>query len=328
MEPALDEASLVPCPRTPPAQRICALAATLRALDQLGVPRVLRSVRGAADRDLQDGLGLRHWCFHRQTPCDEGRLVARRLDKAPFIDGSDGLFAVAERGRAVQPSIGGVVSLAGGHVALTDSVLVLLEGTTWPPAKPVVVRLEILTDDDERTEEVQIDTADCAEEVTANSGALTMKIQAGVPSGAALLERFSELFPRLDLGSRAVEQLAELAGSEPFFPQVVRHLRALDLAASVWKPGTSFEPKGVTYSVESESTLKDGKLGPMRDFPTPAGFSQARWSLHTKLTGGPGARLYYKAPEVQEPDGDVKAAPSVRVPVGYVGPHLATTKFK
>ena len=328
MEPALDEASLVPCPTTPPAQRIRALAETLGKLDQLGAPRILRSVRDAADRDLRDGHGLRHWCFDRQTPRDAGRFVAQRLGKAPFIDGADGLFAAAEGGRAIQPSIGGVLSLAGGHVALTDSLLVLLGGTTWPPMKPVVVRLEVLTDGDEWTDEVTVDAADCADEVEAVAATIARKIEAGVASGRALLGRLPELFPRLVLGAKAAEQVAALTGAEPVFPQVLRHLRALERAAEGWTPGTSFSPEGVTYSVESEATLKHGSLGPLRDFPTPSGFNGDRWTLHTKLTGGNGARMYYKAQEFEHIEPGKEPARRIRIAVGYVGPHLPTARFR
>ena len=107
MEPALDEASLIPCTKTPLADRVRQLADTLKALDSLGAPRVLRSVRDAADRDLADGRGLRQWCFDKLTPRDAGRFVAIRLDKAPYIDGRDGLFVEAEAGRAIQPSVSG-----------------------------------------------------------------------------------------------------------------------------------------------------------------------------------------------------------------------------
>ncbi|MCB9610726.1 MAG: hypothetical protein H6747_01330 [Deltaproteobacteria bacterium] len=328
MEPALDEASLVPCPTTPPARRICALAEALGALDKLGAPRILRSVRNAADRDLRDSHGLRHWCFDRQTPRDAGRFVAQRLGKAPFIDGSEGLFALAEGERAIQPSIGGVRSLAGGQVALTDSLLVLLGGSTWPPNKPVIVRLDVLTDEDEWTDEVTVDAADCAEEVEAIAASITRKIEAAVSSGQALVDRLSELFPRLALGTRAEAQIAALTGGEPFFPQVLRHLRALERAAENWTQGTPFSPEGVTYSVESEATLKHGSLGPLRDFPTPPGFDGDRWTLHTKLTGGNGARMYYKVQEFQQIEPGEEPARRVRIALGYVGPHLPTARFR
>jgi len=328
MEPALDEASLVTCPTTPPSQRIIRLADTLTALDRLGAPRVLRSVRDAADREIADGHGLRHWCFDRQTPRDAGRFVAQRLGKAPFIDGTDGLFATVEAGRAIQPTIGGVASLGGGHVALTDSVLVLLSGSTWPPAKPILVRLDVLTEDDEWSEDVLVDAADCVAEIGALAGSIGRKVEVAVSTGAALIERLPDICPHLVLGQGATQRLADLTGAEPYFPQVLRHLRALDRAAGRWTQGTPFVPEGVTFSVESEATLTNGTLGPLRDFPTPPGFSEGRWTLHTKLTGGNGARLYYKAQELEQAEPGTEAIRRIRIAVGYVGPHLPTARFR
>lgn len=327
MQPALDEASLVTCPIRTPAERIRALAESLRALDELGAPRVLRSVRDAADRDLRDGGGLRRWCFDRLTQREAGILVAQRLGKAPYIDGVNGLFATSEGARVVEPTIGGVCSLGGGYVALTDGLLVLLGGSTWPPSKPVVVRLAVLTEDDEQTEEVIVDAADCAEEVNAVADSVERKIHAAVSNGRVLVDRLPELFPRIVLGSRASEQVAELTGTEPFFHQLLRHLRALDRAAERWTPGTTFSPAGVTHSAESQATLNHGTYGPLRDFPTPSGFSDGRWSMHTKITGGNGARLYFKAQAIRDTAlGDTPSGPSL-IAVGYVGPHLPTVKY-
>lgn len=327
MELVLDEASLVPCQNTPPPDRVRRLAQTLKALDALGAPRILRSVRDAADRDLGGGRGLRKWCFDRQTSLDAGRLVAFRLDKAPYIDGNDGLFAAVEAARAIQPSIGGTPSLGGGYAALTDGVLALLAGSTWPPVKPVVVHLEVLTEDDEWADEVAVDAVDCKEEVTALSEPIARKIDSAVANGAALVARLPELYPNLVLGRRAVDQLTELTGSEPFYAQVLRHLRALNRAAEKWPPGTPFGPDGVTFSVEAEATLKHGRFGPLRDFPTPPGFAPERWTLHTKLTGGGGARLYYKTQELEDPQPGGVPLRRLRVAVGYVGPHLPTVRY-
>lgn len=327
MEPALDEASLVPCPKMPPADRVRQLADILKALDSLGTPRVLRSVRDAADRDLAGGRGLRQWCFDKQTPRDAGRFVASRLNRAPYIDGRDGLFAVAEAGRAIQSSISGVPSLAGGHAALTDGVLVILTGSTWPRAKPVVVRLEVLTDDEEWIDEVTVDAVDCIDEVNSLAQPITRKIESALTSGAELVTHLPEMCPRLILGDRAAQQLSALTGSEPFYSQVLRHLRALDRAAESWTSGTSFAPTGVTFSVEAEATLNHGSFGPLREFPTPPGFAPGRWTLHTKLTGGNGARLYYKACEINTTLANGSSVRQMWIAVGYVGPHLPTARF-
>jgi hypothetical protein len=57
----------------------------------------------------------------------------------------------------------------------------------------------------------------------------------------------------------------------------------------------------------------------MRDFPVPEGFAAARWSLHTKLTGGAGTRLYFR-PE--------RVGAAAVVLIGYVGDHLPTTRYR
>ena len=327
MEPTLDEASLIPCEVTPPGERVKKLAATLKRLDAIGAPRVLRSVRDAPHRDLGLGRGLSHWCFDGKTNRDAGRFVALRLDKAPYIDGDDGLFARSEGGRAIAPSIGTTPSFGGGQVALSDGLLVLLPSASWPPEKPVRVKLEVLTEDDEWVDVVTILAVDSEEEVDRERAGIEHRITSSVANGSALLERLTELCPRVDLGPRAIEQLAKMDGSEPFFPQVLRHLRALDRAAHTWRTGTPFAPEGVTSSPESAPTLAHHRYGPMRDFPTPPDFDPERWTYHTKLTGGEGARLYFKGQEVPRVGTDGQTKAECRVAVGYVGPHLPTVRY-
>lgn len=132
-------------------------------------------------------------------------------------------------------------------------------------------------------------------------------------NGQVLLDKMAEALPHLRAGPRATEAFAALSGSEPVLRQLVRHLRALNAAAEAWATGATFKPEGITYSQESDQTLSHAKLGPIRDFPPPAGFAHERWSLHTKLTGGAGARLYFRA---------VRSADSKAVLIGYFGAHL------
>lgn len=327
MEPTLDEASLMHCEEFSPSVRVLRLAETLKALDDLGARRILRSVRDAADCDIGGGRGLRQWCFDQAISKDAGRFVAMRLGKAPFLDGSDGLFAAAEGDRAAEATIGGVVSLGGGYVALTDGLLVLLCRDGWPPSRPIIVQLDLMSDGTFASERVEIAAVDSKNDVQGQSALLTRKIISAVGNGGTLLNRLPELFPRLVLGRRAEEQLADMSGGEPFFGQILRHLRALNLAAERWSRGSPFIPDGVTFSVESEATLNHGSFGPMRDFPTPAGFPADRWTLHTKLTGGGGARLYFKAHEVTVQTNSTETGIELRVAVGYIGPHLSTVKF-
>lgn len=319
MEPILDETSLVPCTLWRPAARVLRLARTLQALDGLGAPRVLRSVRDAADRDVGDGSGLRRWCFDRATDRDAGRLLATRLASQPFIDGDGGLFAAAEGARAVEAKVNGVSALGAGLAALTDGVLAPLASASRPAGGTLSVALTYLDEAGERSETIDVAAFASTDEIESQRQMLVERIDRSVADGKELIGRLGELFPRLRLGARAVDQIAALSGSEPVFRQLLRHLRALDVGAARWPEGEGFEPDGVTYSVESKSTLDHGTFGPMRDFPVPAGFEAERWSLHTKLTGGAGARLYFRP---------VRAGAEAVVLAGYFGDHLPTVTYR
>jgi hypothetical protein len=291
----------------------------MQALDAVGAPRVLRSVRDAADRDIGEGRGLRTWCFDPATPKDAGRLVASRLAAQPFIDGADGLFVVAEGERAVEANVAGTVVLGAGLAALTDGLVVVLASEARPKSERLEVELCYLEGGEQRTERVELITFASAAEIEKVRDQLVKRVDRAVRDGATILTRLGEILPRLVLGERAREQIGPLTGKEPVFRQLVRHLRALDEGVLSWVDGKPFEPVAVTFSVESKATLEDGSLGPLRDFPTPQGFEVERWSLHTKLTGGKGARLYFRAVRVE--------GRSV-VLVGYFGDHLPTVKYR
>lgn len=299
----------------PPGARLRALARTLKAFDDLGAPRVLRAVRDAPDRDIGAGLGMRQWCFDRATDRDAGRLLASRLGKVAYIDGPGGLYALAEGDGVVEAKAGGVAVQGIGLAAMGDDLVAALGRAAAPEGGTVAVSLAILDEAGERGETLELQRFVLPEEVEAHRAALVERIDRSVRDGAALAGRFEELFPRLRLGPRAGQQLSALRGTETVFRQLLRHLRALDRAAATWTAGASFEPGGITYSVESQATLAEGTFGPMRDFPPPSGFEPRRWSLHTKLTGGAGARLYFR-PEA--------TAQGPVVLIGYFGEHLPT----
>jgi len=299
--------------------RILELARVLQALDNLGARRVLLSVRDAADRDILNGLGLQTLCFHPSTDRDSGLLLASRLSKQPFIDGKSGLFAAHEGVGAIEALVQGKFAFGAGLAALTDGFCVALASASKTNGGSVTVNLTYLDEDSERNSGIEVPSFVTENDIELQRLALMERIERAVADGRALIERVGEMFPRLRFGSKALDQLSVLTGNEPVFRQLLRHLRLLNSGAETWLPGTGFEPDGITYSVESRPTLNDGTLGPMRDFPVPAGFEAKRWSLHTKLTGGAGARLYFRA-EQAETGGLVL--------IGYFGDHLPTVRYR
>jgi len=313
MEPALDEASLVPCPAWAPATRIAALSTVLKEFDRVGLPRVLRSVADAADRDIAQGRGLRSWCFDRGPHRDAGLFVASRLARQPFIDGLDGLMARAEGQRVLETQVEGRLVYGLGLGALEGRPVATLASAASPTGRQLQVQvLDASTDPMVVTDVPVFAYADGAE-VAAAALQIQRLVDTAIFNGQVLLDRMAEAFPHLRAGPRAIESFAALSGSEPVFRQLVRHLRALNAAAEAWAPGAAFKPEAITYSQESDQTLSHGKFGPIRDFPPPAGFAHERWSLHTKLTGGAGARLYFRA---------VRSGDSKAVLIGYFGAHL------
>lgn len=318
MDVILDESSLVPCDGWTPSLRIQTIALTLGALDQLGCARVLRSVRAAADADIGHGRGLRGWCFDKETNRDAGVFIAQRLGKQPFIDGNDGLFAAVEGDRAIEGIVGGAKVIGLAFAAITGNVSVALVSTELPCCTSVDVALTTLDLEESIKEVIQVCCVVTEEDVIQQNERIKIDIECSVVDGHQLLEDACELFPRLNFGSRAVQQISALTGSEPVFHQLFRHLRALDQGAASWPLGTTYSPSGViTWSRESNATLHHGNHGRMRDFPIPNGFAPRRWSFHTKLSGGNGYRLYFHPERTEE---------MAVVLIGYFGSHLPTVK--
>lgn len=319
MEPILDETSLVPCQEMTPGSRIATLASTLRALDDVGSQRVLRSVRDAADRDIADGRGLRSWCFAPSTSRDAGRLVASRLASQPFIDGTDGLFARAEGNDAIETRVAGNEVFGLGLVAITNDLAIAIASAHRPVSERIAVVLSQISATEERQHHVSVLTYVTPEDVLRQRQQLISQAERALRTGADILRLLPEVFPALILGADAQRSISKLSGNEPVFRQLVRHLRALQHGAEAWQPNTLFAPVAVRCSEESDQTLNHRVFGPQRDFTTPPGYAHRRWSWHTKLTGGAEARLYFRA--------ERKDGISV-VLIGYFGDHLPTVNFR
>ncbi len=318
MEPVLDETSLIPCPDWLPGKRISTLSSALATLDRLGVPKALRSVSDAANRDIAQGRGLRDWCFDSGTNRDAGRFLAGRLSRAPFIDGPTGLLAHAEGTRLVETQVNGHEVYGLGMGALEDRVVLALASSNRPVGASIDVTILDASADSIFETTVPVFAYAHGSEIDQRTAAIQALVDASLRDGKLLVEHFSEVFPHLRMGPHAADAMRQLTGSEPVYRQLLRHLHALNAAISSWGEGEPLVPQGITFSPESAETLKNGKFGPLRDFPTPDGFTHERWSLHTKLTGGAGARLYYRP---------VRTAQTKLVLIGYFGPHLPCVRY-
>jgi hypothetical protein len=315
MDPVLDERSLVKTDEIDPPRRVQTLAQALKTLHQLGAAKVLRTLRNAPHVDIGGGRGIVSWCRDKGVDRDAGLYVAKLLGKQPFIDGQDGLLFLAQKEFAFEAKHDDVAVMGLAVVALTGGVGVALEGVRsggqWP------LDVAFLDEAGLRVSTTKVPCIVTSDDAESLRPMLVERILVGVRNGVDLVARAGDLFPRLRFGPDAIDGIQPLAGADALFKQLFWHLRSLNDTAAAWSQGP-FEPEGIPWSTESLSTLNHGRFGPLRDFRMPEGFAPERWKLHTKLTGGSGARLYFRF-EAQDNDPVVL--------LGYFGPHLRTVNF-
>jgi len=316
----LDETTLAPCQVLSVEERITNLVRLLIGLDQLGAERVLRAVEDAASRDISNGFGLKDWCF-KIANRDAGRFLSTRLTRQPFVDGKDGLFERAEGTRSVEGRINFNPALGATLSALTNDCLVLLGSAQLRCASPREVDIDTLDEGGEmlRQRHTIVGLVCEADLTDTKKSELRYKVWSRIENGTALLARAIEVFPRLVMGETAILQLHEFNRSSDHLKQILRHLDALNRAAIAWQTGEQYAVTGISASPESLATLNHGKLGELRDFHTPNGFAHQRWSWHSKITGTPVLRLYFRG---------VRTEIEGKVLIGYIGPHLPTAREK
>lgn len=320
MDPILDETSLEPSPYLSPSKRITLLAHTLRDLDKLGLPRVLRSVKNL-NREIGCGKGFLTWCHDSSVDIDSRRMVGNRLAKSPYIDGNDGLLVQSGGGNTIiAGEVNGKEVFGLALAALMNGFVVLLEfqQKSSVPTSPETVMLTIVEGQNCSTKPVEVFRIANTHDVEYHRDWIKERNFNEISTGFLLIERAPEIFPNIRFGSLAIEQIRNLNGSERYFEQVLKHLDKLDKDIETWRQGTRFSPTVLSCSEESTSTLSNRKYRNMRKFPAPEGYSVPVWSLHTKPTGG-NVRLYFHPSRSER--GNV-------VLVGYLGPHLPTSNFR
>jgi hypothetical protein len=187
MDVILDETSLVSCEEWSAAQRIQVLAATAKALDQLGCASVLRSIQNAADQDIGLGYGLRHWCFDRRTPRDAGRLIANQLNKQPFLDGKGGLFAKAEGDKVIEGHFDNAVVVGLAYAGLTNSPAVALGSEILPTGAIASVELSMLDAEGEIRETLSVFRLVTEADVQQQAQTIRQSVENSVENGRQLL---------------------------------------------------------------------------------------------------------------------------------------------
>ena len=320
MDPVLHELSVAPVGAAT-GERLAQLAATLRSLDELGLTRVLRHTRDALDRRVEGEITLRE-ALQRHPQREQRTFLHLRLSKAPFVEELHDAREAATKSM-IEGEVGAVRCRGAVFAYLSNAPVVSLAGSAeWErdALRLSLARLREVTDvDDTQHGELEQDDVEVLQvsspaHVERSAKPLRERVLRAVSAGRELWERRSHLFPHLDLGPDVEAQLGVLNDTMEGFRHVVEALARIDAALRSWVDGP-LEP-GMKFSPESASTLNHSTYGPLRDFRCADGCT-IRFSLHLKLFAG-NRRIYYSAYRA----GDVG-----RAHVGYVGPHLPTTKY-
>jgi hypothetical protein len=123
-----------------------------------------------------------------------------------------------------------------------------------------------------------------------------------VSNPSDLCERFSQLFPYIELGRGAHGDLLSLEG--PAFIQVTKYLAEIDNAVELWAPGTTPTPGYPPHTTDEHETRKR-----LCNFPDANGVPCC-CSWHGRYTPGAG-RIHFR----------LEASPK-RIILGYVGKKL------
>jgi len=290
------------------------LLAVVRAVAARGFSRTLRAHRGLMGEMLSPGYNLSQWLNDGEVDVESRRFFRAIVSKVPYVDEIVEQFhsaqvAACECWIEDQRAWG-----AGAGYLLNLPTLCCTGDPRYDVCSVRVVMSQLLADGEVVCEEHELCSLTTVGHVIEKEPWLAARIEAELSDGATFLEVAADLAPYLRFSQSAAGQIAALDGTEPFFAQIVRHLRTLNDTAAAWNGGP-FRPKGITASFESKATLEHGTYGPMRDFACSDGIIR-RFSDHSKPTGG-NVRIYYMA---------VHSASPV-VEIGYVGQHLPTVKF-
>ncbi|MBB3061092.1 hypothetical protein [Microbulbifer rhizosphaerae] len=283
----------------------------IQKLSEIGFSNQLRVTRDFATRTISTGYTIKNWAIDRSIDTDRDlqRNLLLAASKGPYIED---LLEDAQDDFLVEYKFQGTEVFGLGLASLWNTCTVSLDADPAFSDDSLVV--SFYKADDVGEEESQINVVNLAslEHLETHRNSLRESLFLDISSGPALLEKAPLFFPSLSFGKSAQSQLMAMTGSEPYFPEIVRHLDVLNATMKDLESG-AFAPRGISWSTESQPTLE--MYGQRREFGCLDG-EVRRFSLHSKLMAA-NKRIYF-FPIVNEQT----------VHIGYVGDHLPTVRFK
>jgi len=286
----------------------------VRAVRAKGFGQSLRTHRALMSEELCVDYTVAQWISDHEVDRESRSFFRTLATKAPYIEDSIERYE-ADKAVAYECRVAGARCDGAGFAYLFDCPAVACRGDPRFEQSIVLVDVTRIGEEgdlvDETYEMCSLATVDHVRE---RSAWLINRVNAELSDGEALLRTAPAALPFLRFGATATKQVKGLTGGEPFFRQVLRHLRALNDAAEIWDGGQLL-PLGITFSDESQATLQNAALRARRTFPCSDGMRRL-FHLHSKPTGG-NVRIYFLATNPTTPT----------VEIGYIGPHPKSAKY-
>jgi hypothetical protein len=286
-------------------ENVIALARSLR---NIGMSPNIRTTLDFQGRSLTAGYTISHWGSDRDVDPDLRRYVLTFATKAPFIESF-----LQEQEDLIEYFYQDTLALGLGLACIWEGVSLSLAGDKRFLADPIQITQRQLIETGEIQEElVSVCTLCGLEQVEKRADWIRHRLKNAIHNGKELIEKSAHYFPHLSFCRHAIDQLHALTGNEQFFPEIVRHFFALEKALSAWHSGP-FVMEGIDFSSESEPTMNNPEYKKMRMFLCPDR-EKRTFTFHTKIKSA-NKRIYF-----------YPSLTNATIYIGYVGPHLPTTK--
>lgn len=298
-------------------QRMSTLLQTIIAATRYGVKRVVRAHSKLEAEELAPGYPIARWLNDQHVDKELRRLFLTLTTKAPFLEDIS------------QPDIEQKVSLSDASYA--EKQAAGLGVAYWLEALAISLRSEARWDNShlqiriiqidesseisETTEEIPHASAEnhVQDHVAWIKTRLQQEEHLVIHDGITIWKEKETWFPHLSFCDNVQEQLQNLLHGNLLLIPIMKRLHELEEFCEVWHEGP-FDYEKMRSKVTNESEATMGMYGNERTFVCPDGISRAfRW--HVRLTPGAWRLYFFPLPEEK------------KLIIGYIGPHLQTTRF-
>jgi hypothetical protein len=281
-----------------------------KKLCDYGFSKTVRTTQDFRQRLLAPDYSINDWVRDKDVDLEKRRLFLTFATASPYIEK---FYDQLEDDRElIEYRLCDELALGLGLAHLWDIPVVSLSGDVRFGDGDVFLERFITTADNESSENVKVKSIASGSYLERSGGEIRNSLLRKILSGKDIVSLAEELFPHLCFTTSAQKQIVDLKGSEQFFPEVVRHLSALDRCAQAYSGG-AFEPD-LDWSTESTATMKVKKYAAMRKFLCSDSVVRT-FKLHSKILSA-NKRIHFY-PEMKKR----------LVFIGYVGDHLPTVKY-